>query len=93
MAKPKYEPLDYYSETVLDAGVAIRQAAMALDVVAYNAVESKDNELLTAVAGMWMKMAESLESEDEEKPEEKKNGQMALGFKFSKEEDEDGESS
>lgn len=81
MARAKYEPLDWNSEeTILDAGVAIRQAAMALDVAAYEAVQSKDKDTLANVAALWLKMAEGLEGPEVEEKKDEGPKPNNLGF-------------
>ncbi len=58
--KPKYLSLNYNEDLELDANGAYTQAARALDILAEDAVQSRDCETLTAVASLWIRIAENL---------------------------------
>jgi len=81
LSKAKYTPLEYFDEDeVLDSPTALRQAAMALDVAAQLAVESRDTETLIAVSMGWTKLSESLGEEEEEEEEKDKEEKPQVGF-------------
>lgn len=62
MAIAKYTP---FGDT-LNPGVAIIQAANALDIAAQFAVSSRDSETLVRIAREWVEMSGHLAYDDEE---------------------------
>lgn len=78
MATAKYTPIG----DRLNPGIAIIQAATALDVAAKFAVECKDSRALIDVARAWVDISGRLGYDDEEEddaPEEREDGRP-FGF-------------
>lgn len=84
MAAPKYKPIDFSSDVVLDLGLVYAQASQALDSAASIAITSGDVEGLTTIAALWMRMGETLghlgEDEDEDDEDVTKVVSSSLGF-------------
>lgn len=79
MATAKYTP---FGDT-LNPGVAIIQAANALDVAAQFAVGSRDSEALVRIAREWVEMSSHLAYDDEEENDEEpgsEEGNRSFGF-------------
>lgn len=98
MAKAKYTPIG----EVLCAESAWVQAALALDVAAQMAVESRDTNGLIKVAETWNEIACEMKAaaghhdddEDEEDDDEEAPKPRLIGFQLmEKEEEDNGESS
>lgn len=89
MAKAKYVPFG----NKLNPGVAIIQAANALDVAAEFAVSSRDSEALVRIAREWVEMSSHLGFEDDGESDEPgdENEERSRSFGFSTVSDIQGE--
>lgn len=79
MATAKYAPFG----DKLNPGVAIIQAANALDVAAKFAVESRDSETLVRIAREWVEMSSHLAFEEETEEDDEpgnEEGNRSFGF-------------
>lgn len=89
MATAKYTPFG----EILNPGVAIIQAANALDVAAQFAVSSRDSETLVRIAREWVEMSSHLgyDVSDEQESDEPDNEEERRSFGFSTVSDIEGE--
>lgn len=76
MARAKYTPVGQS----LDLGVALIQAASALDMSAQFAIECRDHESLITIAAAWLELGRRLEydGEEDESPVERN----PIGFSY-----------
>lgn len=79
MATAKYTPFG----DRLNPGIAILQAANALDVAARMAVECRDFEALVRIAREWVEMSGHLAYDDEEENDEPGEEEASRSFGFS----------
>lgn len=77
MAQPKYNPVGQS----LDLGVALIQAASALDMSAKFAIECRDHESLITIAAAWLELGKRLEYDGEE-DDETPDRRNPIGFSY-----------
>jgi hypothetical protein len=76
LVKPKFEPYTPIGRELSTASTYV-QAALALDLAASLAVESRDAEQLTQIAMVWLEMGSRLSGGDDEEEDEFEEGDVA----------------